>query len=1037
YDFKGWFTSASGTEKVKADTVVTKTSDHTLYAQYNANKYTVTYDPDGGTISEPSKEVTFGSKYGKLPTPVKNGYTFAGWFTAKTGGVQVKADTLVSSDNLDVNAGTHCLYARWNAKTITVSLDAGEGTCSKKNLTVTFAGKYTNLPDATPPDGMEFVGWFTDGNTNITADSTVTIALNHTLTARYRGDEVIVTFDVNGGSALPAEKRTKTVYVADTYGTLPVPTRTDHDFTGWYTKAEGGSRIFGSTTVTVGSAHTLYAHWKAKTCKVTLDANGGSFDDGTDKTVLEVQKNEVLSVSDLNSSYRPYYARHKFKKWSDSATVTVTSDMTLTAAWDAIGEEESEYRVEGIKAEGYEYTGSPIKPDELGEIVVYDNSVSSDRPLVEKVDYTLSYQNNKDVADKTARKAPTLIIKGKGNYEKSQEVKFSIVPVSIGDGGELKKGFSVTIADKQSNGTSEQKSKPTIKYGKTSLKEGKDYKITGYEGDLINPGTAKVCVEATGVGTNFTGTAKISYQIYDKDSNIGKMFVKAIPDQPYTGTEIADFTAFFTGNNIVVKPKQTSPDSDILECGTDYEVSYSPGTNRTEAGTVSLSIVGKGAFTGRKTVSFRIIPKDVSTCNVTVVDTGIVYNGKAQKPPVKVTIGSKELTEGTDYTLSYTRNTNAGAAALGESKAPMVTVKGRGNYKGAKKKTFTIGAIAVDRSELDVSVANVKVKEKAVKAKDIKATIKYYDPLRGKTVSMSKDKDFVIQNFNYAAGRQKQEVEFKLTGNYRSDSITAEFIAYKDNIPVDKTFKAKLADPGAVYEYTGEQIKPALTVTRTSGEDVITLVEGRDFKVSYSNNKNAAARTSSRAPMWTVTGTGAYKGTIGTGRFTIEKAVLSGEDYELQVSDVKQSSKPGEAKVKVISKATGKALSSSDYTCTYSDNTGRTDHAKVKVIGKGNFFSPEGEELVSEFRIYGTDISKLSFDKIPDQKYEGKTVKPAVVIKDRSTSYTLVPGVDYELKYGQNIRTGTGTVTINGIGIYGGSKTLSFKIKPKPIENKN
>ncbi|MCR5589992.1 MAG: InlB B-repeat-containing protein, partial [Lachnospiraceae bacterium] len=47
YDFKGWFTSASGTEKVKADTVVTKTSDHTLYAQYNANKYTVTYDPDG------------------------------------------------------------------------------------------------------------------------------------------------------------------------------------------------------------------------------------------------------------------------------------------------------------------------------------------------------------------------------------------------------------------------------------------------------------------------------------------------------------------------------------------------------------------------------------------------------------------------------------------------------------------------------------------------------------------------------------------------------------------------------------------------------------------------------------------------------------------------------------------------------------------------------------------------------------------------------------------------------------------------------
>ncbi|MBQ7512611.1 MAG: hypothetical protein IJU11_07710, partial [Prevotella sp.] len=60
----------------------------------------------------------------------------------------------------------------------------------------------------------------------------------------------------------------------------------------------------------------------------------------------------------------------------------------------------------------------------------------------------------------------------------------------------------------------------------------------------------------------------------------------------------------------------------------------------------------------------------------------VTYNGSAQKPTVTVKDGTTTLTVNTDYTVSYSNNTNAGTAT--------VTVKGTGNYSGTAKKNFTI-----------------------------------------------------------------------------------------------------------------------------------------------------------------------------------------------------------------------------------------------------------------------------------------------------------------------------------------------------------
>lgn len=73
---------------------------------------------------------------------------------------------------------------------------------------------------------------------------------------------------------------------------------------------------------------------------------------------------------------------------------------------------------------------------------------------------------------------------------------------------------------------------------------------------------------------------------------------------------------------------------------------------------------------------------DVSKLNVTLSNTKYNYDGKAKKPSVTVKNGTKTLVIGTDYTVSYSNNTQIGTAT--------VTVTGKGDYKGTISKNFTI-----------------------------------------------------------------------------------------------------------------------------------------------------------------------------------------------------------------------------------------------------------------------------------------------------------------------------------------------------------
>ncbi len=77
---------------------ITLTADKTIYAVWEAENYTITWNANGGSVSPTSASKQYGAALGTLPTPTYTGYNFDGWFTAASGGTQILATTTVTSD---------------------------------------------------------------------------------------------------------------------------------------------------------------------------------------------------------------------------------------------------------------------------------------------------------------------------------------------------------------------------------------------------------------------------------------------------------------------------------------------------------------------------------------------------------------------------------------------------------------------------------------------------------------------------------------------------------------------------------------------------------------------------------------------------------------------------------------------------------------------------------------------------------------------------------------------------------------------------
>ncbi|MCL2013653.1 MAG: InlB B-repeat-containing protein [Oscillospiraceae bacterium] len=180
--FKEWNTvrAGTGTAYAPGSTVTVGKENLTLYAIWEdipvVNR-TVTFNGNG-VPNPPSRTVASGTAIGTLPTVSRANHTFAGWFTANTGGTQVTAATIVNA-NMTV-------FARWTPATVTWTVTFMDGARNLTNLRKT-VNNNTRVTSPKPPakKNQTFVGWFTANTGGSQFNFGRNIVANVTLYARY------------------------------------------------------------------------------------------------------------------------------------------------------------------------------------------------------------------------------------------------------------------------------------------------------------------------------------------------------------------------------------------------------------------------------------------------------------------------------------------------------------------------------------------------------------------------------------------------------------------------------------------------------------------------------------------------------------------------------------------------------------------------------------------------------------------------------------------------------------------------------------
>ncbi len=258
---------------IPRDTTNYKATSATYRLTIN-NRFNLTYNSNGGSACS-NKSVTYGSTYGALCTPTKQGYNFAGWYTASSGGTSISANTPVTT------ASDHTIYAHWTPATYTLTYNSNGGnSCSPISKNITYGSLYGTLCVPTRT-GHRFDGWYTasSGGTQIAANTTVNVTTNQIVYAHWTPNTYTITFNSNGGK--DCDPQTINVAYGESYNAnnqwCGRRTKKNYKFAGWWTAETGGIRKYSTNKVT--GNETLYAHWEEKTVTrytVTFNTHGGT-----------------------------------------------------------------------------------------------------------------------------------------------------------------------------------------------------------------------------------------------------------------------------------------------------------------------------------------------------------------------------------------------------------------------------------------------------------------------------------------------------------------------------------------------------------------------------------------------------------------------------------------------------------------------------------------------------------------------------------------------------------------------------------------
>ena len=530
-------------------------------------------------------------------------------------------------------------------------------------------------------------------------------------------------------------------------------------------------------------------------------------------------------------------------------------------------------------------------------------------------------------------------------------------------------------------------------------------------------GSENALVTVTGTG-NYKGTLvqKAAINAYTLKED----------DVDFKAGELTNGETIFDGNaktpEVVVKTG-----SSTLKKDTDYTVAYSENT---QVGTATVTITGKGNYTGTVTKTFKIVAATLAPLKALIkADFDAVdkttYTGKAIDL-VKDAYSDLKYVKNRDFTVEYEpQNINAGKV--------LVKINGIGNYKDAKESfEFTI-------------------KKRAISDKDVKVAVQgltYSSDMTDKqikdAVSLTYNGMTLVENTDYKITKiVKNGKNITLTivgmdGNYEGTRTETVSVAAKDI----NTLTLPKID---AQKYTGSEIT---VVSGKVGDSKFEIKDGnytlelnKDYKiVNYENNKNVGTATIN------IVGTGAYtgkasisfpivaaelngsivyRGTTGDTPVIPDQAysyakVTSDKGYTFDFADT-----PTAGKLTVIDKD-GKVIPTSKYTVSYKDNTA-AGTATITVEGKAGY----SLNAVNTFKIVPAKLSTLvnsSATFAVETKayyYTGEAIEPSVDVVLKDGSYKLVKDTDYKLTYSDNVNAGTDSakVTLVGLGNYAGIET--------------
>lgn len=754
----------------------------------------------------------------------------------------------------------------------------------------------------------------------------------------------------------------------------------------------GAPKNAGTYVVTVtakgsysGVAQTTLTIAPAKLTALTVDQTTFAYDGAAHAPAIQSVKAGTLTLSETD--YAVTYQDAQGTVTTAAPIQAGSYTLVLTGTGNFTGTKKESFTIsKGTlltvgKTSDRDYDGLPYQPS--------PQIKAGNRELTENVDYVLTYPD--DVVNAGDKR---VTVTGKGNYEGAEATfAYAINAVSLNDGETIR----VSVSDQVYAGTALT---PTVVVTHHTadgrvlfLAEDADFTVEYSEN--LNVGTAKITV--TGVeGGNYKDARAATFRITSAGGK--NLSVTAEPASlTYTGAALEP-TA------VTVKDGDT-----ILTKDTDYTLTYQAETGTLDedgkplgAGSYDLIVRGLGNYAGDMgTASLVITPAALGT--VTVAGDGLVYDGEAKEPAVTVTNGAgEELTQDTDYTVTYSNNLNAGTAT--------VTVAGVGNYAGAKVRTFSVAP-----AELAITPT---------------VTEKVYGKTDSLAYTAAARSDYAFEGvLTRAAGENVGEYAFDLStlretsGNYTlvlADPDVKFEITPKSVEESDMTRTEALT-----VGYTGQPFTQAIpTVYAAQIGDL--LLSSKDYTVTY----NGSETPPSAAGTYTVevSGKGNYSDSY-TFDLTISDAVLgvtmtedtvtySGGDYGEDMLDRLSASFGGAAV----------ALTADDV--TFKDASGASVDEIVNAGAYTVVVKAAGYEAVERpFLVLPKDIGEAAVEGPADTVYDGTAKEPVVTVKDGEA----LTDADRVLTYRNNTQAGTAQVVITGQGNYTGTVTKTFAIQAKPL----